>query len=172
MYGVSSCSKSFLSPYQGARWNVHFQRVSSPIRSKSISSYLAANTRYLKSRQPLPKKLDLDSFINQEKVRTSNVRDLETMAELMNLAPSATVDPKEVRANFVLEQILEQNLEVCSGKGYMKPGITEHADQWHEVDIVGVSNDAFRVLFPQLEMFRQAKIHNIIIEGLQVKQTP
>ncbi|EFO64528.1 Hypothetical protein GLP15_3283, partial [Giardia lamblia P15] len=150
-----------------------FKRVASPIRSKSISSYLDTNTRYLKVvPASLPKKLDLDSFINQEKARTNNVRELETMAELMNLAPSATVDPKEVRANFVLEQILEQNLEVCSGKGYMKPGITEHADQWHEVDIVGVSNDAFRVLFPQLEIFRQAKIHSIIIEGLQVKRAP
>lgn len=165
--------KAFSHLTKGQDGTSTFKRVSSPIRSKSISSYLAANTRYLKvAPASLPKKLDLDSFINQEKVRTSNVRDLETMAELMNLAPSATVDPKEVRANFVLEQILEQNLEVCSGKGYMKPGITEHADQWHEVDIVGVSNDAFRVLFPQLEMFRQAKIHNIIIEGLQVKQTP
>lgn len=150
-----------------------FKRVNSPIRSKSISSYLDTNARYLKvAPASLPKQLNLDSFISQENARVSNARALDTMAELMNLAPNTTVDPKEVGANFVLEQILEQSLEVCSGKGYVKPGVTEHADQWHEVDIVGVSNDAFCVLFPQLEMFRQARIHSIIIEDLQVKRAP
>lgn len=151
-------------------------RTFSPTRARSTASYLdsvARLTKVDKSRASVPNILpSIDSLVETRKKEEESTAVMEKLGEVMQLSPVRAADRKEVTATFLLEQIISNHTEICNGKGYAKPGFGSAPEAWHEVEILGVSDDAFRVLFPQFDLLKQAKISAIIVKELQLRNFP
>ncbi|TNJ30450.1 hypothetical protein GMRT_10929 [Giardia muris] len=151
-------------------------RTFSPTRARSTASYLDSMARLTKvdrARASVPHILpSIDSLVEARKHEDKSAAVMERLGEVMQLSPVRATDRKEVTATFLLEQIISSHAEICKGKGYAKPGFGSAPEAWHEVEILGVSDDAFRVLFPQFDLLKQAKISSIIVKELQVRNFP